>query len=136
MVLPVATQRQVCSALVVQKTVEIPQLQFLDLVVVPVVQRQASGPDSAALCGLTTSEYGWFASRADQFEGVRCPHEGRTERLYYFTGESTAVLSSSPFHGRSAAGAVLRFRGRCCAHTATSPRRCREVPQLPSSTSS
>ena len=37
MVVPVATQRQVCTAPVVQKTVEIPQLQFLDLVVVPVL---------------------------------------------------------------------------------------------------
>ena len=36
-VIPVATQRQVCTALSVQRTVEIPLAQFLDLGVVPVL---------------------------------------------------------------------------------------------------
>ena len=45
-------------------TVGIPQVQFSDLVVVPGVQRQASGPDSAAPCVPTTS--GAVGLRAEQ----------------------------------------------------------------------
>ena len=40
---PVARQRQVCTALVVQKTEDIPQLQFLDLVVVLVLWNDKFG---------------------------------------------------------------------------------------------
>ena len=36
-VIPVATQRHVCTALSVQRTVEIPRVQLLDLGVVPVL---------------------------------------------------------------------------------------------------
>ena len=116
--------------------VGIPQVQFSDLVVVPVVQRQASGPDSAAPCVLTTSVDGWSASQADQFEGVRCPLEGRSERLLLLLGGEycRCVIFSVPWEKcRKCSSAV---RGRRCAHTATSSRHFREVPQLPSSTSS
>ena len=39
-------------SVVVQKTVEIPQLQFLDLVVVPVLCNDKFGTDSAENCGI------------------------------------------------------------------------------------
>ena len=39
-------------SVVLQKTVEIPQLQFLDLVVVPVRATTSFGPDSAENCGI------------------------------------------------------------------------------------
>ena len=39
-------------SVVVQKTVEIPQLQFLDLVVVPVRATTSFGTDSAENCGI------------------------------------------------------------------------------------
>ena len=46
--------------------VGVPQVQFSDLVVVPGVQRQAPGPDSAAPCVLTTS--GTVGLRAEQIK--------------------------------------------------------------------
>ena len=51
-VIPVATQRQVCTALFVQKIVEIPQVQFLDLVVVPVLCNDKFGTDSSENSGI------------------------------------------------------------------------------------
>ena len=62
-VIPVAAQRLVCTAAVVQKTVEITQLQFLDLVVVPVLCNDkfwygqcsgiAAGGSSCGVVGVT-----------------------------------------------------------------------------------
>ena len=43
MVIPVATQRQVCTALSVQRTVEIPRALFLDVGVVPVLCNDSFG---------------------------------------------------------------------------------------------
>ena len=74
--------------------VGIPQVQFSDLVVVPGVQRQGSGPDSAAPCVLTTS--GTVGLRAGQFRLKE--HVDRTlgglDDFCFFSGESVAVVSS------------------------------------------